>query len=231
MEILLAILMFLLHCFTAFAFIYSYDKSDIKLDIENGENATIKMPKLEDLQEEELLIVSENDSVDEIARKQRANEGINRRNKEQRQKYIDDVINPAIRYFSLRKDIEYCQSKYRGVFSPILVQLFSLLCCSQMLIRTYPLDSWIFIILVVAAICTVSSLIIYWIYKNKCHNIRMGGYEFIGYELPRDSNHIICNHIEFLYSIKETVWFRYSIRKIFYGVSSIIFLLFLPMPD
>ena len=149
MEILLAILMFLLHCFTAFAFIYSYDKSDIKLDIENGENATIKMPKLEDLQEEELLIVSENDSVDEIARKQRANEGINRRNKEQRQKYIDDVINPAIRYFSLRKDIEYCQSKYRGVLSPIIMQLFSLLCCSRMLISINTFDSWILTILFV----------------------------------------------------------------------------------
>lgn len=228
---LIAILMFLLHCFTAFAFIYSYDKADIKLDIENGENATIKMPKLEDLQEEELLIVSENDSVDEIARKQRVNEGIRRRNKEQRQKYIDDVINPAIRYFSLRKDIEYCQSEYRSVLSPIIMQLFSLLCCSRMLISINTFDSWILTILFVATICTISSLIIHWIYKNKCHNIRMGGYEFIGYELPQHSNHIICNHIEFLYSIKETVWFRYSIRKIFYGVTSIIFLLFLPMPD
>ncbi|MEE0944921.1 MAG: hypothetical protein UIM24_05690 [Clostridia bacterium] len=232
MEIVLAILAYLFHCFTAFSLIYSYDEAKIWGDIDKDECPKLHMPKLDELKENELLELCEDDSEEEKERKIRINEHRKKKNKELRQNYIDEKIKPAALYFPLLEEIDYYQSKYRSGFTQFIIQIFSLLLCSQMLIRIDFLESVIGTILIVALVCTLSSYIIYLIYNKywRCHKIRMKHFNYEHY-CNSDDKYIINSHYDYLCSIKETVYFRYSIRKIFDSTSMIIFLLFMPMPD
>ena len=233
MEITIAILSYLLHCFTAFALIYAKDEAKIYGELNEYEIPKLKMPNLNDMQEEELIAFCENDTEEEKNRKMIINERIEQKNKEKRQKYIDEVIKPATLYFSLLKEIKCYQSECRSGFYDFLIQLFSILLCSKMLIRIELIDSIILTtIVLVTLVFGLSTCIIYLIYKKywRCRKIRMQHFNYKSF--CNSSNiHIIISHYNYLCSIKETVYFRYSIRKILYGASTIILLLFLPIPE
>lgn len=193
MEILIAILAYLLHCFTAFALIYSHDEAKIWGDKEEPEQ---RMPRVSDLSEEERLSIY---AIDD---------------------YVKNTICPKYHYFILKKEIEKYQSDCgEGLKHGFFLQLFSILLSAQMLIRADVFDSWIMPILLSTAICSVSCGIIYWIYKNywRCQSIRVKHFYWQSH---------IGGHYEYLCSIKDTILFRYYIRKILYDTSFIIYALF-----
>lgn len=207
METLIAALAYLFHCFTAFALIYSCDKAKLWGELEEP---VLNMPKLEEWESQQQI----NDN--------------NVFFYEKRQEYIEKTICPAHHYFVLKKDIEWHQSDCdEGLFRSFFLQLFSLVFLTQMLIRAEVFESWIIAVLLSIAICSVSCLIIYWIYNNyrRCQGVRIKHFNYNGFE-NSSNNYIIKKHYEYLDSIKETVYFRHSVRKILFNASLIIYILF-----
>lgn len=193
MEITIAILGYILHCFTAFALIYSHDEAKIWGEQEPPEQ---RVPKVSDLDEEDRLSIY---AIDD---------------------YVEKTICPKYHYFILKKEIEHYQACYNdGLKNGFIIQLFSLLLSAQMIIRADIFDFWLIPVLLSAAVCSASCGIIYWLYKH-----------YRGWEHMRNKHFFWVSHIgghyEYLCSIKETVIFRYSIRKILNGASFIIFFLF-----
>ena len=225
MEIIVAVLGYILHCFTAFALIFSCDKAKIWGD---GEEINLVMPKLDDIEEEEMKTFDKTDSDDIWEHKQRINRSIMLANKKQRDKYIETVICPAHHYFLLSREIQWYQSDCdKGLSHGVFLQLFSIVLSAQMLIRAEVFDAWYVAILLVASICSASCYIIYLIYKHYwiAEGLRIKHFSPYGYD-KRDNNYTIAKHYEYLCSIKETVYFRASVRKILFNASLIIYVLF-----
>ena len=225
MEIFIAVLAYLLHCFTAFALIYSCDKAKIWGD---GEEPKLRMPSLSDLEEKELLVFDKNDSDEEWEYKQRANEIIHRNNNQQRQEYIEKVISPAHHYFLLKSEIQWYQSDCdEGFFRGFFLQLFSLMLITQMLFKGEIIDSWLLALLFSFVICFVGCSAIGLVYKKywRCQGLRIKDFDYKRYK-DCSNNSLIHNHYEYLKSIKRTVYFRESVRKILFNASFIIYVLF-----
>lgn len=224
MEITIVILGYLLHCFTAFALMFSCDKAKIWGDTEEPK---LHMPRLADLQEEERLKFDKNDTEEEWDRKQRTNDSIDWRSGMERQEYVEKVISPAYHYFMLKGEIEGLQSNCDdGFFPGLTLQLFSLLLIVQSLNRMEIFNSWIISLFVATVVCSVSCFIISWLYKNRWRYTVMEIEDFAYDYCDWSNNYIIEKHYEYLYSIKNTVYFRHAVRKILFDASWWIYLLF-----
>ena len=203
MEILISVLAYLLHCFTAFALIYSHDKAKIW---ENEDESKRFSPNAFNLNKSEIQHISELQSYE-----------IN--------DYIRNTICPKYHHFILLREITHYQTDCdEGFKTGFFLQLFSLLLSAQILIKIEIFDSWIIPILLSAAVCSISCGIIYWIYKNywRCDGIRMK--HFSGEYIMKGG--YIGGQYEYLCAIKDTVIFRYCVRKILYNASFIIYFLF-----
>ena len=191
----IAILAYLLHCYTAFILIYSHDKSTICEDKESPEQ---NHPHHFNLTEDEIQHLSESSAY---------------KNKD----YIENVLLPRYRYFILSKEIRHYQADCNNGFkNGFFLQLFSLLLSVKMLYKAELFNTWIISLLISSIICSVSCGIIYWIYKNTwlCRDLCIDN-------MPHNGD-----SYEYLSSIKDTIIFRHSVRKILYKSSLIIFLLF-----
>lgn len=203
MEIIIALLSYVLHCFTAFSLIYSHDEAKIWGNENNEER---NLPHVFDLDKEEISNISEL-PIYEI------------------NNYIKSKICPKYHYFLLIREVTKYQSDCdEGFKHGFFLQLFSLLLSAQMLVRAELFECWPISVLFVAAICTVSCSIIYWIYKKywRCDGIRIK--HFSGIYIS-DGGHLGSQY-EYLCSIKDTVIFRHCVRRILYNASMVIFLLF-----
>ena len=203
MEILFVVFAYLLHCFTAFALIYSCDEAKIWGDVEEKK---LTMPNLDDFK------------IDETEWDY----------KHKRDEYIEKTICPAHHYFLLRRELQWYQSDCdKGLGYGLFLQIFSLIFLSQMLINGEFIDSWIIAILISLPICSISCFIMYWIYHNywRCQGIRIKHFNYEQYE-NCSNNYLIEKHYTYLNSIKETVYFRASVRKILFNASLIIYILF-----
>lgn len=109
MEITIAILGFLLHCFTAFALIYSYDEAKIWGDIEEPEQKSLRYFSLEN---EEMSHITELKTYEV-------------------EDYIKNVICSRYHHSLLIREIENYQSNCENsFFSWFFLQLFSLVLSS-----------------------------------------------------------------------------------------------------
>lgn len=186
-----------MNCFTAFAFIYSGDKAKIWGDLNTDDIPDLKMPK-----------VSESDAE----------------NMHELQKHIETVITPAALYFSLYNDINRLQKNCDDSFIyALFVQLISLTSLARCLMSFEIIKEWVISLIVSVVACSIGCFIIYKIYHHS--PLRISHFRSTIRE-NTDSNDLIKIHYAYLHSIKETVWFRYSLRKVLFVISIIVYLLF-----
>lgn len=192
-----SITLLLLNYFTAFAFIYSTDKAKIWGDLNNDDIPDLKMPGTAEVDTE---------------------------NMHELQKHIETVITPAALYFSLYNDINRLQKNCDESFiNALLVQLISLVSLARCLMSFEIINEWLISLIVSVGACSFGCFIIYKIYHHS--PLRILHFRNTIRE-NTDSNDIIKIHYAYLRSIKETVWFRYSLRKVLFFISMIVYLLF-----
>ena len=233
MEISIAIVSFLFHCFTAFALIYACDKENIWGDI--GDKKTeIQMPKIRDIEDE---IEDKKDSY---------------LFKDFLQDFVDKKICPATKYFTLLNEIKNYQYDKGGtpeIIPSSILQIFTIGLSSIMLVKAEVIESLILSVICVTIVCSVFSFIIYWVYKHywRCRKLRAKHFTYDEYfykdlfestaEIDKSRkraliNYFISDHYEYLYTIKDNVIFRYFTKKVLFSLSWIIyFLFFFTIPD
>ena len=145
MEIFYIVALFLLFCFTSFAFTYSCDEAKIWGELR--ERPPIWMPRFKDIEEE----------IDEKRHKE-----YNWSLVDTIQKYVDESILPAAKYFSLLNEIEHYQKISDG---SIFLQLLWLpgafsVYISIILVNTEIIESLILSCIIVMIVCIFTSILI-----------------------------------------------------------------------
>ena len=219
MNILWLIISMVIFFANAYLFMYILDRVDVER-WKNYYDIRLKQPSINDL----------NDT----------NEG-----KGKISEYIRDVICPANKYFSLKRDLAESQ-KDNGANSLfcLAIQFFLFFIIVYNAMRVFPNmgmnDFWYCCIVgaVVIVICIIGYGIIFKIY-NKTSNLPMWEYnsedlkqKFITHKEEFDiseensfNNFVINFHYEYLLSIKESILFRTNIRKVIVIASGIVNLL------
>lgn len=129
---------------------------------------------------------------------------------------IEDEIGPRYHYFMLTKEIEEYQSDYEYDMSCIFLPLFFLLLIAKMFIKVNLFNSWMLSISVTIIIGILTFCIVGLLYE-KCNYFKIKHFFGVDYS---------DQHYEYLKSIKNTVIFRRSIRRILLNVTGIIYFLF-----
>jgi hypothetical protein len=215
-----------------------------------GENKPkLHQPNLDDLHEEDILVIDKTDTDEDRARKERINDGIYYKNKQQRQKYVDNIISPAYHYFSVIKEIECYQSNndsFMGEF--FILQPATILIMARALLELKILENFLLCIIIALIPSIVCDWIISLIYKRTPLTIKhfevnlenLKSYREHLYNINKENNtleyniskesyvnyYIIVEHNKYLRSIKQTVILRSTIRKMLGGLTIIVYLFF-----
>ena len=223
MEIFYIVVLFLLFCFTSFAFTYSCDEAKIWGELR--ERPPIWMPRFKDIEEE----------IDEKRHKE-----YNWSLIDTIQKYVDESILPAAKYFSLLNEIERYQKISDG---SIFLQLLWLpgafsVYISIILVNTEIIESLILSCIIVMIVCIFTSILISVVYE-KINKLRIKSFCSYEYDenfpkrLKQETDNVrkaqintsfIYTHYEYLNRIKNTVIFRSNLRK---ALNILIIILFL----
>ena len=238
------IIAFVLHCVTAFVIDYVYDTPNV---YGNNKEPKIHQPKLDDLLFEEIVCISEEDSYEEIDRKNRTNLINSRWAKHKSKEYVEKVINPAYNYFRILNNIKHYQAvsdfPYFGNFilriSTVLIIAFSL----------YMLESVesFFLCLIISIIpCGISAWMVHLWYKHSSYTVPLFNSDLdttenyasktfdrlmqnnkLEFNISKDSyvnNALIEKHHAYILNIEKTAIKRGIIRNILSSFSFILFL-------
>ena len=200
-----------------------------------------------------MLRVYENDT-EERERKERINEIIDCKNKQQRQKYVDEIIAPAYHYFRAKNEINNYQAENdNGCFAYLILFLPTLVYMGFELLKL-GVSEYILLCMVIALIpCIIGDWIIYLIYKRTPLTIKhfeldldvlAKGFEHtynyyrengkLEFTISKESfvnNCIIEQHNKYLCSIKQTVVLRSTIRKMIGILAAFVFCCGIPIGD
>ena len=138
--------------------------------------------------------------------------------------YIKNTICPKYHHQILKNEIEFYQNKYTEHYyiSTSTIHLFLCLMATKILLKFNLIENFLLSFVVSIIVGVICYYIVKFLYK-KCwqlSNIRIRDY----YE--EYSSYSWHNHYCYLLSIKQTVIFRYSLRKIFEFLAVWIYLLF-----
>lgn len=144
--------------------------------------------------------------------------------------YIKNTICPRYHHQLLKREIEYYQDKHSQnyYFIIFVIHLFLYMIPTQIIVKTNLIEDYVISFLISTTIGAICYIIVKLIYKKywKCSSIRINNY----YEVY--SSHDWYSHYCYLLSIKQTVIFRYALRKIFESIAFGVYLLFfLRVPD
>lgn len=216
------ILLFAIHFFLAFIFMYCNDKAKIWAD---GREIYLRSPSITDL-----------NSLDD---------------KYMVDKYVKEVIAPYHYYFEIRNKIIKCQEDSCGL-TGLVVQGLSLVFIiknTQKLIPNENMSNFLYIVLIITAcltICCLGCYILWKLYKksNLCLDLYNDRFNYSREELEQRfvynekefnisredafNNYALEKHYHYLHLIEDSVATREKIRDILEVVAGIIYLLFVP---
>ena len=229
MKIFTIVIIFVIHCTISFLLCFAFDKAKLW---KNKKEPTLRKPSLNDLQ------ISESS-------KQRYSDLSIFEYKE----YINEIISPSHCYFNLLNEIKYYQNAENeagSAVSTFFLQLCTVLLMTLELYKFHFTTSFL-CFLIALGVCLISFVIIKFIYsKTLCieHFYYDTGelieeakekFEYsqenktLKFEISEEiytNNYIIDVHNKYLNFIKETVFFRYHLRKILNKLGFLLYFLF-----
>lgn len=129
---------------------------------------------------------------------------------------IENKIGPRYHYFMLIREIEEYQSDYEYDISIVFLPLFFLLLIAKAIIGINLVKTWLISLLIVIVVGFFTFWLINLFYEK-----------FAPFKIDRFfGNDYSEQHYGYLKSIKNTVIFRRSVRKILLNVTGIIYFLF-----
>lgn len=129
---------------------------------------------------------------------------------------IENKIGPKYHYFTLMREIEKYQSDYEYDMSCIFLPLFFLLLIAKAIIGLNLIKTWLISLLIVIVVGFFTFLLINLLYEKFAH-FKID--QFLGDDYSEQ-------HYKYLKSIKDTVIFRRSVRRILLNITGIIYFLF-----
>ena len=235
------VISFFLHLGITFLLQFSYEKAEIwGSDVPN-----LHQPKLDELQEENLLDISSTDTDEEKVRKERVNNCIKRENNEKRQKYVDKIISPAYNYFRVKNEIDdYQNDRSDGCTAFCILQFPTIALMTYALFCLEFTESIILCIVIAIIPCLIGDWVISFIYARtklpiedfeddldlakKQYEHSYNYYkerEMLEFNISKEdfiNIEIIKEHNAYLQSIKQTVIMRYVLRKIISIVGTVV---------
>lgn len=217
MDILYLIFWILVHFFTAFLFLYSFDSAKLW---KSNKEIRLKEPSLYDLDFANLLKVHS---------------------------YVENIIKPSHHYFVLRNTIEAQSKDDSGFGTLIILQASSFLFIFKYMREVFPLLNYFASSVISVIICVVGYLIVSMVYQKCNFSIKKFNcdeqdlkkefvYDESKYPLINEetafNNFVINKHYQYLLSIESTLWHRATIKKILSALATIIYILFfMQYPD
>ena len=244
--IIFLIILIIAMCGTAFLLHFCYDTVHIW-----GNNLTKELlqPSLSDLIEEESEKFSKADPPEEIERKQRINEIVSYNNERKRREYVEKIISPSYYYLKLLKAVELANNITTGEnVAFFILPLYLILFTSKILFKLNVSEKFWLCTIIALLTCVFVMWVSFVIYKKtplaiKKYNedlLRLEERLSIEYDNNKASgklehniskrhfvnNCIIENHSKYIFSIKETCFFRAHTRKTLNIIATIIYFLF-----
>lgn len=130
--------------------------------------------------------------------------------------YIEDKIGPKYHYYLLAREIEEYQYDCEYGFEYFVLPLFFSIIIAFLFIEMELFESWLVCFLIAVAINILTFIVIGLLYE-KCTYFKIMRFWGADYS---------DQHYEYLKSIKDTVIFRRSIRKILRAATVVVYLLF-----